>query len=125
MDENNQTELRTSYTFHSCHRKKKEILNQRLTTNSTVRATSVNDTPNTSCYHIDFTRRIKKHQRKRITPRKVARVFNKGKASRFTQAGFFEAMSLPIENGEDSEEVIFEERTEELFFPVEDEEVFE
>jgi hypothetical protein len=34
-------------------------------------------------------------------------------------------MSLPIENGEDSEEVIFEERTEELFFPVEDEEVFE
>jgi hypothetical protein len=34
-------------------------------------------------------------------------------------------MSLPIENGEDSEEVIFDERTEKLFFPVEDEEVFE
>jgi hypothetical protein len=33
-------------------------------------------------------------------------------------------MSLPIENGEDSE-VIFDERTEKLFFPVEDEEVFE
>ena len=50
----------------------------------------------------------------------MARVFNIGKAPRFTQADFIKAMSLSIENGEesqedeeDSEEIIFEERTEE------------